>query len=420
MPKSFPIPISYSGLPDSRAISLQKLATAAPSEVFCVAPARIVFDEADSLDDFASANRLPVFDAKEALPLQAVHIEKPWGEEVWFTGVESRGVSRVGSAEHNIPITWLLAVCPELLGGVSAEELILLKILAPLPEPVYGDLYLEMHEQKREVYVITSIDSQAWPSGKGAIRMGLDLQAATSPAGYKAEFFAAIERYEQVRRQIDGLLDRYREERGVERNAPVTAGQLKEWLNLLQPQHNSLFATEAELRERMNRFTKLQPLAVGDVVKVPTLTPHALQHGVRAVEFQTPVYERLILSFAQKVLTQGHWDTAKAIELMSLEPHLATNFDLLDEPGEAVVERIVDFVDFEVLRIRVAAYSSYHLCSPTLYGVVMAVAGRLNLGAITLEAEQAALLPQSFTARSIRNEGDEELVFLLALPKTKK
>src|SRR5690625_7657891 len=43
---------------------------------------------------------------------------------------------------------------------------------SPLPVEVVGDLYFELHEEKREVYVVTSIDPQAWPEGIGAIRYG--------------------------------------------------------------------------------------------------------------------------------------------------------------------------------------------------------------------------------------------------------
>ena len=70
---------------------------------------------------------------------------------------------------------------------------------------------------------------------------------------------------------------------------------------------------EKNLRQEMNSFTSMHTLRVGDVISIPTYTPHALQHGVRAIEFQTPHYERQILSFAQKVLTQSDWDTESAI-----------------------------------------------------------------------------------------------------------
>ena len=70
----------------------------------------------------------------------------------------------------------------------------------------------------------------------------------------------------------------------------------------------------------MESFTRLLDLRVGDVVRVEPYYPHSLQHGVRVVELQTPTYERFIISFAQQVVTQDHWDSEHAIAHMSLDP----------------------------------------------------------------------------------------------------
>jgi hypothetical protein len=79
------------------------------------------------------------------------------------------------------------------------------------------------------------------------------------------------------------------------------------------------------------------------VIKIPLHVPHALQHGVRVVEFQTPAYERKIISFGQKVLTQKGWDVERALQLMQL-----------DVPDDAIVPArnqdglIAEFEDFAV------------------------------------------------------------------------
>ena len=408
----------YSGLPSNKKVELQVLSQA-QGRVVCIQElsAGVDLAGADSLVDYAAEKVLPLFQLDEAIPLLPVHIAKPWGEEIWFTGIEERGVSRVGTEEANIPITWLLEACPSLLGGLPASSLILLKILAPLAEPVYGDLYLEMHELKREVYVITHVDEGAWPDRIGAIRMGLNLDEAGSESSFKSEFAKAIAEYAVVRSEVDALLDECRQRDGVGLNEPVAATVLKAWLQELAPENPELMEREYKRRQEMNRFTCLQSLAVGDVVKVPTHTPHALQHGVRAVEFQTPVYERLILSFAQKVLTQSHWDTEQALELMAIQSYKSQKFEVLSDEGGVLVERIVDFEDFEVLRVSLESQTGYLLESPLNYAVVMAVAGQLVLGELALGSEEAALLPNGFRGREVLNKEVGKLVFLLAFPK---
>ena len=74
----------------------------------------------------------------------------------------------------------------------------------------------------------------------------------------------------------------------------------------------------------MDGFTSIKELRLGDVIKVPTWTPHSPQHGIRVIEFQTPTYERYIISFEQRVLTQEHWDSEHAIAHMTLDPPAAT------------------------------------------------------------------------------------------------
>src|SRR5690606_8185161 len=117
-------------------------------------------------------------------------------------------------------------------------------------------------------------------------------------------------------------------------------------------EYQHLIELEKEYKQAMNSFIALQPLAVGDVVTVPRLVPHALQHGVRVVEFQTPVYERKILSFGQKVLTQEHWDTVEALTLVDMAADTLIKPELLLESAAVQVQRIVNFDEFEVCRIR--------------------------------------------------------------------
>ncbi|HEY0892512.1 MAG TPA: hypothetical protein VGE32_05585, partial [Cellvibrio sp.] len=151
-------------------------------------------------------------------------------------------------------------------------------------------------------------------------------------------------------------------------------------------------------------------------VTVPKLVPHALQHGVRVVEFQTPVYERKILSFGQKVLTQTHWDTEEALALVDMDfSHLQTP-ELLSIAPESRVERIVNFDDFEVQRIQL---DGRYLFDGNGYSILMVLQGGLTLEAAGMISElasgQALLLPQAKKGWLMASSAS--CTFLLALPR---
>ncbi|MEP4147789.1 MAG: hypothetical protein ABJL54_11235 [Halioglobus sp.] len=346
--------------------------------------------------DWASRRQLAVLRPGQALGLQPTRIPKPWGQEVWFTGVEERGVCCYTDGQYATPIPWAQAAAPGVCAGASGEPLVLLKVLDPAPEEVVGDLYFELHEEKREVYVVTHVDSKAWPEGSGGIRYGFDserLAEAESEAAFRHEYLQAVRDYERVRRQIDGLSS-----------------------GTLVPQ--SLRDEEKARREAMNSFTHMRSLEVGDVVVVPLLMPHSLQHGVRTIEFQTPVYERQILSFAQKVLTQDHWDTESAVQQMRLTPPPDAAFELLPSEDGVVIERIVDFPDFEVLRVAIVAGGAMTLQGANTYQLLMLIEGRLELDGLQLGAENAAFLPSGQVFQFCCSDPSQPLVLLLALPRS--
>jgi hypothetical protein len=329
------------------------------------------------------------------LELLPHYVPKPWGREIWYTGVERRGVCRFGAIDSSTPIPWLQAVLPDAAAGLVGLPLLLLKILDPLPQPVTGDLYFELHERKREVYVVTQVDKRAWPDGVGYIRYGFEadqIERDDDHERFRARYLAAVRAYELVRRELDELPD----------GEPPDPPQL---------------ARERQLREDMNSFTHLRPLRVGDVVVVPRLLPHALQHGVRTVEFQTPVYERKILSFAQKVVTQDYWDTASAIDQMVLSEGGDQSFEVVEQGGGRLIERIVDFPDFEVWRIQLEAGSSFAPDAMKDYGVLMVIDGEVALAGHTYEAERALLLPRHWQGTLIPANPAQSLVLLLALPR---
>ena len=319
-----------------------------------------------------------------AVRLQPVVIAKPWGEEIWFSGMESRGESQVEVANGTLPLAAYLALAPQHLCGAAPP--VLLKILAPKAQAPDGDLYFELHTQKQEVYVVTHIDRGAWPDGRGAIRMGIDerrLAAAGSAAALRAEFLQAVQEYEQIRRQID------------EQTTPATAAQTQ---------------LEAQRRRHMESFTRLLPLAVGDVVRVEPYFPHSLQHGVRVVELQTPTYERHIISFAQKVLTQDHWDSATAIADMSLDP--------APEPqrSTAPITQIAAFSDFHAWQLNIAPGTEWILPQQAGYGLCIGISGELDCAGCRLGPEQAALIPQMALPARLRNTGSQIASLIIGGP----
>ncbi|MFT5482396.1 MAG: hypothetical protein ACI9GW_001046 [Halieaceae bacterium] len=371
-----------------------------------------------ALDSLAALVGCAVINPALPLTLLTLAIAKPWGQEVWYTGIEERGVCSIGDARSDTPLDVALSCAPHLLLGEAPRTPILLKILDPHPEPELGNLYFELHEEKQEVYIVTHVDEDAWPDGKGAIRLGAApavLDEFDNENDFKVAYLQAIGRYEKIRRDIDASLDELRLEQGDEPGATLSPERSRALLMRVSPDSHELERTS---RTDMDRFTQLHPLVVGDVVKVPCYVPHALQHGVRTVEFQTPVYERMIISFNQKVLTQNHWDTEAAVAAMilSTEPLASSSDCLIDEAG-LTVERIVDFDDFEVLRVRLEANSSFCVDSTDCYRLIMAVGGSLEIDGVHLASESAVLLPASYPQGLVLRPRTTGAVALLAQPK---
>lgn len=362
---------------------------------------------------FAAALGVAVIELHRPLLLEPVVVPKPWGREHWYTGVEARGQSSVVGEGGRIPLPWLLSIAGEaVLGGA---DLGLLKILDPLPDPVYGDLYFELHDTKREVYVVTGIDRASWPDGVGAIRFGFDpvVRAShDSETAFRAAYLAAVENYREIRRRIDSFEESWRAREGYAPNQPLAVAVSRRWRAALSPE---LRLAERNGRAAMERFTQLRPLRVGDVVRVPPRLPHALQHGVRTVEFQTPVYERRILSFAQKVLTQEHWDTRDAVADMLLDPPDAEDFPVLATGPGMRRERIAQFDDFAVERLLLApgartdAAGDRHL-------LAMVVAGTIAFGDRVCGPESAVLMPAQCRRRGLGNVGEEAATVLFSAP----
>ena len=308
-------------------------------------------------------SKSPRIDPTQPVRLLPVYIAKPWGQEIWYTGMEERGESSVWVNGAELPLSEYLAHSAGLLANHA--PVLLLKILDPKPQAVAGELYFEVHEEKQEVYIVTHVDAQAWPGGVGGIRFGMDQNKRKSFSDahqFRAAYLEAVQAYEKIRRQID--------EQGV----------------------TDLVDDEAKARAHMNSFAALRDLKVGDVVKVPTWTPHSLLHGVRVVEFQTQTYERFIISFAQQVVTQDHWDSTHAISHMHIDAPAQEQFDQI-EPG---IERIASFTDFNVWRVDFAQLQTpLNLPDTAPYAVCMCLTGSVEIGNERYQPEEAFFIPFS-------------------------
>jgi len=310
-----------------------------------------------------------------------VVVAKPWGREIWFTGMEQRGESRVVTAGRELPLSAYLSVAPQsLCGGLTP---VLLKILEPHPVPFAGDLYFELHEQKHEVYVVDQVNPEAHPAARGTIRLGVNqvLRRRLGDRAFRRTFLEALGRFESARRASDAGADP---------------------------------AAEAAARAAVLDFTAKASIGVADVVAVPAGHPHALQHGVRVIEFQTPVYERRIIYATQRVLTQPRWDSAAAVPTMCLEPLPGPRVD----QGRQGFEQLAALPGFEVCRLRLAAGAEWSNRRAHPYTICLQSRGSARLGAGTgaleLEAGEAAFLPGSAGALEVRAGAGCEL--LLAFP----
>lgn len=345
----------------------------------------------------------PWVDLSQPVLLQTHREPKPWGAEIWYTGIEKRGVCSVrtlSGACLSLPEYLTLLAGP--MCDVHTPPL--LKILDPLPDPQRGSLYIEVHEEKWETYIVTGVSPDLYPSGEGELLFGFSQQKLATFAGdenkFRSTLLVDVQRYEAVRRVLDG-------EQPAETLASV---------GLSVSQNYQSLATE--LWNVVRSYFTVRKVRVGDVVQVPTFIPHSLQPGVRVVEFQTPTYERLILAFNQKVLTQSHWDSEGAIQKARfVVPESAVVLD----PGGW--QRIVEFPEFSVHRRSLLpnediALNKHDENKESLLFVIsgeISIYSGANTQELPLSAEQAAFLPKAQPSQrmKIRNASTQPALVLV-------
>ncbi len=367
---------------------------------------------------------------REPLLLEPCMVEKPWGREVWYTGIEKRGRSLVRSETGRTELPYALGMFPVPLVGEQERPPVLLKALEPLPQEVLGDLYLEVHQEKWEVYVVLDVSREAWPDGVGRLRSGLAPAAverylarhgARWQEALARDLLAAIRAYEAVRRQIDAQFDAALSARGLEPAQGVPAALHGELSSALAPEMRE---EERRLRRAVEEFLGTTPMPEGAVACLPPGVLHSLQHGVKVIEFQTPTYERLIAMFAQKVLTQSNWDSESAVQRMEKAVYTPAAPELLERKEGWTLERIVHFPEFQVQRLTLSsgATRSSATTGGANYQLVMGVAGAGAIevsgrGPTPIEKETALLLPATLGAFKLK-AGMGGLTCLLTLPGT--
>ena len=382
----------------------------------------------DIVDWAARRAAAAVISNKEPLELEPCYVEKPWGREVWYTGIEKRGRSFVRTESGRTELPYALGMFPVALIGEQERPPVLLKALEPLPQEVLGDLYLEVHQEKWEVYVTLDVNREAWPDGVGRLRSGLSAEAV---AKYKAQhgatwedalgndLLAAIRAYEAVRRNIDAAFDEALTSRKLDPAAGVPA-KLHPELSAALP--HELRDEERRLRAKVESFLGMTPMPEGAVACLPPGVLHSLQHGVKVIEFQTPTYERLIAMFSQKVLTQKHWDSEAAVRRMEKAVYIPPSPEPLETGKGLALERIVRFPEFEVQRLALGAgmVRDAATAGGAQYQLVMGVTGEGALevpghGITRIRKETALLIPATLGAYRL-SAGSTGLTCLITLP----
>ena len=179
---------------------------------------------------------------------------------------------------------------------------------------------------------------------------------------------------------------------------------------------NDWLSQEKELRAHMNSFTSILPVKVGDIIKIPLLTPHGLLHGVRVVEFQNPVYERLILSFNQKTLTQNHWDTEEALNIMTELVEPFPQLKVIKKDSDHIIEEVAVFEDFKVLRLTLTSKSPCKLSVSKDYKLLLVIEGSISCNGIIAHKESGLFLPAGQKNIDIKNINNNQSIVLLASP----
>jgi len=348
-----------------------------------------------------STNPATWFDVADPVKLIQHREAKPWGAELWYTGIEKRGVSGVettGGEKLSLAAYLAALAGEENCRSKTFAHVPLLKILDPFPEPEKGCLYIEVHTEKWETYIITSVDRSVWPDGRGRVLFGFSQEKIDAFAGNEENFKAALlqdaKAYESVRRALDGG----------------------------QAVSEELRSQEQAAWQRLRTYFGFLEVEPGSIVRVPPFIPHSLQNGVRVVEFQTPTYERLILAFNQRVLTQNHWDSEDALQrsVFKSTQQLVADASTFSTEATSAWKAVVAFPEFTVQRAQVGAHSALPWGSrSSAHSLLFVVEGDVVLSdsegrgrKMNATAGDALLLPAGGASWTVKSEKASPAILL--------
>lgn len=334
----------------------------------------------NSINDFffeklAAYFKSGIFDFLRGFFMQPKTINKPWGKEVWYSGIEERGVCLVKSIINDLtsPLPYVLEVFNIFNSRIksrinskinSQKKIILTKRLVPLAEKEKGNLYYELHQKKKEVYIVNEISKKAYPIKKiGKIKIGMNqsyFQKYSSFEKFKEDFL-------KISISCKKIIDQLFQEKKS------------------NPKYQKLNEKKKKYFEKLEPFFRYVDLEVGDIIRISPFIPHSLQHGVSVVEFQTQHYERAILSFEQKVITQDHWDTKKALSLIKKKDIFASEYSFKNDvkviqkktPSNIIFEKIKGFDEFNIERITIEK-DQFNLVEKN-YCILFIVSGEIEI-----------------------------------------
>ena len=352
-----------------------------------------------------------------------VYVPKPWGREVWYTGIENRGVAHVSDGTRRSLLPWVLSVAPRLLTRSRDQNVMLVKVLEPFSDPLYGNLYYELHPKKQEVYIVTDIDEMAWPDVIGEIKLGVNQtirRLHRDDKAFRRAFIDALRAYQAIRNRIDSHIQVGDRNNKLSLASSLTPKDKRE-LDRFVPMQ--LKKTERDLRRRVDMFFDSAHVSAGSVVKVPPYAPHAVQHGVRCLGFQTQHYDRLIFASCQKVLTQKDWDIEEAVATMLIDSDSQHETANSPQATGSPSEPIAVLEELSVCRMEILSGTSRALTNDKDYCVLcLRGSGAIDFGlatkSIALHGETVLFVPRSvqqFTV-SASSHHAEPLTLLMGFP----
>jgi pseudouridine synthase len=385
-------------------------------------------DSAELLDYISDAKGIPVIEPDKPIILSEGVLSKAWGAEIPFTMIEGRYVADVtdarGTKKSKLPD--VLKLFPGSFGVDPEKNLVLLKLLKPGSQPRVSDLYLEVHWEKYELYVVTAIDENAWPEGKARIVCGLNAQLV---AEYKARYGEAWR--EKYKQDFRAASDRYKDE--IYEEYTSKAPKDKSFNDVIDKPEKTLRdeieRKEIALRDAVYNFAGYKEVSVGDVLVFPRGTVHSLRHGIEVAEVLSFHYERGILVPTLQPVTsfEGIWFTDTAFAVMEMSAYAPAEFKTVGGiPGQYAIEHLATFPlrNQYFTTERISLEKDAGICDNTVsansgksYHLLMAIKGSLEISSpsgwkVELATKKAVIIPANNGSYTVKSSGGQPAVYL--------